>query len=82
MSDLNGLIAKLKSGEYDGSDIMSAWIALEELESTKSDLVKIKAEAFREVGEILKYQYEGFYDQSSIEDFFDERANKLERGEL
>lgn len=40
--------------------------------------IKIKADAFREVGEKLRYEYEGYYSQGDIEAFFDSYANKLE----
>ncbi len=36
-----------------------------------------KIDAFYEVGEALKYDYEGDYSQSSIEDFFDRKAQEL-----
>lgn len=42
----------------------------------KRDL-KVKANAFFEVGEKLKHEYEGHYDRSSIEDFFDGLAQDL-----
>jgi len=42
----------------------------------KRDLL-IKADAFFEVGEKLKYEYEGPYDRSSIEEFFDDLAQDL-----
>ncbi len=42
----------------------------------KRDL-KAKANAFFEVGEKLKYEYEGAYDISSIERFFDHLAKEL-----
>lgn len=42
----------------------------------KRDLL-IKADAFFEVGEKLKYEYEGSYDRSSIEEFFDDLAQDL-----
>ncbi len=42
----------------------------------KRDL-RVKADAFFEVGEKLKYEYEGSYDRSSIEEFFDGLAQDL-----
>ena len=36
-----------------------------------------KIDAFYEVGSALKYEYEGAYNQSEIEDFFDIKANEL-----
>ena len=42
----------------------------------KRDL-KVKADAFFEVGEKLKYEYEGAYDRDSIEKFFDDLARDL-----
>lgn len=42
--ELKGLRARLKTGEYDGVDIMKAWIAIEELmhlkESYQADMEK------------------------------------------
>lgn len=55
-----------------GNDAYSVALAMLEREA------KIKAEAFREVGEKLRYEYEGHYSQWDIEAFFDECANKLE----
>ena len=51
---------------------------LEQVEKSlqKRDL-KTKADAFFEVGEKLKYEYEGSYDRSSIEEFFDDLAQDL-----
>ena len=51
---------------------------LEQVEKSlqKRDL-KTKADAFFEVGEKLKYEYEGPYDRSSIEEFFDDLAQDL-----
>ena len=43
----------------------------------EKERLKIKADAFFEVGEILRYEYEGFYDQEGIEDFFDSKAREL-----
>ena len=42
-----------------------------------SEKLKIKADAFFEVGEILKYEYDGPYDQGSIEEFFYNKAQDL-----
>jgi hypothetical protein len=33
MSDRNPLVIKLKSGEYDGADLMKAWLLIEKLET-------------------------------------------------
>ena len=44
---------------------------------TEKEKLKIKADTFFEVGELLKYEYEGAYDRSSIEDFFDSKAQEL-----
>lgn len=49
--------------------------------NTRSAESKIKAAAFCEVGEILKHEYEGAYNRSDIESFFDDLAEKLEKGE-
>lgn len=49
------LAGKLKSGEYDGSDIMAAWIALEESENNHARLV----EALREVTATLAWVAHG-----------------------
>jgi len=43
----------------------------------KKDYLKAKADAFEEVGQLLKYDYEGAYDRSSIESFFDDKAEEL-----
>lgn len=40
-------------------------------------IISAKADAFFSVGEILKYEYEGPYDRSSIEEFFDNYADNL-----
>jgi hypothetical protein len=45
--------------------------------SLKKRDLKTKADAFFEVGEKLKYEYEGAYDRSSIEEFFDGLAEDL-----
>lgn len=39
--------------------------------------LKVKADAFFEVGEKLRYEYDGSYDLSSIDEFFDGLACKL-----
>ena len=39
--------------------------------------LKIRAQAFFDVGQILNYSYEGDYSQSSIEAFFDRLAQNL-----
>jgi hypothetical protein len=44
---------------------------------TEIEQLKAKADAFFEVGEILKYEYDGPYDRSSIEEFFDDKAQDL-----
>lgn len=36
--ELKYLVTKLKTGEYDGSDIMHAWIAIEELIAIRETL--------------------------------------------
>lgn len=54
-------------------------INVEFLEGELPELVnKIKADAYRSVGEILKYNYGGLYDRSSIESYFDDLADELE----
>ncbi len=40
------LVVKLKSGEYDGKDIMEAWLLIESLSSENSRLVEIAQEAY------------------------------------
>lgn len=44
---------------------------------TEKEKLKAKADAFFEVGHLLKYEYEGLYDQSSIEEFFNAKADGL-----
>jgi hypothetical protein len=53
--DLKLLRAKLKSGEYDGSDIMQAWIAVDELMKANDLIAQIHNEL--EYGEV--YQWDG-----------------------
>lgn len=50
--------------------------AIKVSKETKEQL-KAKADAYFSVGELLKYEYEGPYDRSSIEDFFDGKAQDL-----
>ena len=52
--------------------------ALEQVDKSlqKRDL-RVKADAFFEVGEKLKHEYEGPYDRSSIEEYFDDLAQDL-----
>ena len=45
--------------------------------SLKKRDLKTKANAFFDVGEKLKYEYDGAYDRSSIEEFFDSLAEEL-----
>ena len=42
--ELEGLIVRLKSGEYDGGDIMSAWLAIRRLIKIESELATARAE--------------------------------------
>jgi hypothetical protein len=42
MSNRHPLVVKLKSGEYDGTDLMQAWLLIEELQS---ELERIKPAA-------------------------------------
>lgn len=37
--DLEYLCQKLRNGEYEGKDIMQAWIAIEKLQSDKEELI-------------------------------------------
>ena len=66
-SDLKFLRAKLKAGEYDGADIMRAWIAIDELseqlarasdaferEQKRADLADVRAEAAQELLNALR----------------------------
>jgi hypothetical protein len=41
--DLNYLKLKLKSGEYDGADLMHAWIAIEELAQLRCENLELIA---------------------------------------
>lgn len=41
--DLSHLRLKLKSGEYDGTDLMHAWIAIEELLQLRCDNLELIA---------------------------------------
>jgi hypothetical protein len=41
------------------------------------DKLRIKAESYFEVGELLKSEYDGDYDRPSIEEFFDAKAEEL-----
>ena len=43
----------------------------------ESEILKIKARTFFEAGELLRYSYDGPFDLSSIEDFFDDKAQDL-----
>lgn len=45
MSELDALRARLKQGEYDGADIMAAWIAIDELQSLRARLEDALASA-------------------------------------
>jgi len=47
------------------------------MSKSKEDYHNGQIDAFYEVGSILKYEYEGPYTQSDIEDFFDKKANKM-----
>ena len=42
MSELGLLRSKLKSGDYDGADIMQAWIAIDELERLRAHVAEVK----------------------------------------
>ena len=61
IDNLKFLCNKLKSGEYDGKDIMQAWIAIEELIKIISAKVNLTQEAiddlksFRNIGEKFNY---------------------------
>lgn len=44
---------------------------------TQKEELKAKADAFFQVGELLNYEYEGSYNRSSIEEFFDNKAKAL-----
>ena len=37
----NPLVVKLKSGEYDGADIMKAWLLIEELQAQLVEITEI-----------------------------------------
>ncbi len=62
--DLEYLCQKLRNGEYDGKDIMQAWIAIEELQSYKDTIFKyslnqkVKVQVFNIIttGIIIKRQ--------------------------
>lgn len=41
MDDLESLRVRLKSGEYDGTDVMQAWLAVDALIAAKSALKEI-----------------------------------------
>jgi methionyl-tRNA formyltransferase len=84
-TDLDVLVMSLKSGEYDGTSIMQAYIAIErlmkieeELDTLKASLPKIKADAVREA--IAECNYNGADGQGWQSDL-EQYANKLEAGE-
>lgn len=48
------------------------------MENKKSiDYVAGLADGYFNVGDLLKYEYEGSWDRESIEDFFDDKATDL-----
>jgi len=77
ISELRGRV-KTSGGAYitieDYNKLQVEWIKRAKLDVS---LNQLKADAFFEVGEKLKYEYEGPYDQSSIEEFFDALAQDL-----
>ena len=58
----------LKAIPLDSTDAMAA------IEAAK---VEATIDTLEKVGEYLKYEYEGVYDLSSIESFFDDKAEEL-----
>ena len=59
------------------SDLRTMVEQAEQIEALEKSLRKTKADAFFEVGDLLKNEYEGSYDRPSIEDFFYDKAQEL-----
>ena len=56
MSDLKAVRTRLKTGNYDGTDIMAAWIAIDELEQLQQqvkDLTEAKEKLKADYNELI-----------------------------
>ena len=65
--------------KHEGDEVLKA-VALDDTDAMAAiEAAKVEAtiDTLEKVGEYLKYEYEGVYDLSSIESFFDDKAEEL-----
>lgn len=61
--NINLLCQKLRNGEYDGTDIMQTWIALEQLQSELTELKLINGNTWISVDTQLPSRDNGYVDE-------------------